>query len=121
MRTALGPMRTTTVSRVIVFADHETRLEIDMQSSSKAWNIRCVGGITHCVNRPTETTAMSDVIFSIAIFHSLCALSLILGSAFSALRRRSRHEVILQSAPSPRADSQPSTKVVMPGATPHAA
>lgn len=31
---------------------------------------------------------MSDVILSIAIFHSLCALALILGSALSALRRR---------------------------------
>ena len=64
---------------------------------------------------------MSDVIFSIAIFHSLCALSLIFGSAFAAQRRRSRHEVVLQSAPSPRADSPPSTKVVLPGATPYAA
>jgi len=114
-------MRTTTGRRVIAFAEYRNRLEIDMQSSSKAWNIRCVGGITHCVNRPTETTAMSDVIFSIAIFHSLCALSLIFGSAFAALRRRSRHEVVLQSAPSPRADSLPSTKVVLPGATPYAA
>jgi hypothetical protein len=64
---------------------------------------------------------MSDVIFSIAIFHSLAALTLIFGSAFSALRRKSRRRVILQSAPATRTEGAPSTAIVMPGTTPHAA
>jgi hypothetical protein len=64
---------------------------------------------------------MSDVIFSIAIFHSLAALTLIFGSAFSALRRKSRRRLILQSVPASRAESAPPTAVVMRGTTPHAA
>jgi hypothetical protein len=63
---------------------------------------------------------MSDVILSIAIFHSLAALTLIFGSALSALRRKSRHAATLQTAPASRAGAA-TPALVLPGTTPHAA
>jgi ABC-type phosphate/phosphonate transport system permease subunit len=64
---------------------------------------------------------MSDVIFSIAIFHSLAALTLIFGSALSALHRKPRRRVIAQPAPASRAHGAPSPAVALPGSTPQAA
>jgi hypothetical protein len=45
---------------------------------------------------------MSDVILAITIFHSLSALTLIAGSALSALRRNRRSPVQRPSVPTAR-------------------
>ena len=64
---------------------------------------------------------MSDVILAVAIFHSLSALTLIGGSAVSALRRRTRREILLQSAPVANPRPAAASTPALPHATAHAA
>jgi len=64
---------------------------------------------------------MSDVILAIAIFHSLSALTLIAGSALSALRRNPRSPVQLAPAAAVRSAGGATDPLVMADRTAHAA
>jgi hypothetical protein len=64
---------------------------------------------------------MSDVILAISIFHSLCALTLIAGSALSALRRHPRSTVQLPSAAAARSAGAAPDPLGLADATAHAA
>jgi len=64
---------------------------------------------------------MSDVILAITIFHSLSALTLIAGSALSALRRNPRHPVQLPSATAARSAGVVTDPLRIADVTAHAA
>jgi len=64
---------------------------------------------------------MSDVILAIAIFHSLSALTLIAGSALSALRRNPRAPAQLPSAAAARSAGHATDPLDMADVTAHAA
>jgi len=64
---------------------------------------------------------MSDVILAITIFHSLSALTLIAGSALSALRRNPRSPVQLPSAAATRSAGSATDPLGMADVTAHAA
>ena len=64
---------------------------------------------------------MSDVILAIAIFHSLSALTLIAGSALSALRRNPRSPAQLPVAAAARTAGVATDPLGMADVTAHAA